>query len=484
MKNVSTLNHNLKRRAIFALFCLIIVQLSTPVVALTPIDIQNIETDNGAVILIVDGLGASYIAPEKIPYALDGSPLEKPNIQNISALAKDGLQAFSVLTPSTEGENGHSVIVTGNPGATSAMISHNDATIYDVARDNGYIMFAILEKGDTSELLAEQDVAIYDSTTSINDPQMKVLLNDIPGQPDSDMIIDVENLFKYHAILAPTYIQQYKEGEIERYNAYNRWGIETAIKVIELMEQYPGQKYILTINIGAIDIAGLYRRNEGYVECIEELDIMIQPLIERTEDNDLAFILTSDHGMAFQTTDGRGGSKSGKYATSPEVLQIPFIATSSNIERAFIEKQLGQEDIAPTILSILDLPNELRFSTGDPFATKRYVNFKILLPETGSIRITSERTSLETEGDSEYIIYGLEKEKEYIINAELSGNGNQAYERTIFADSDKVIRFDADKETDKNKDMIPKGMRKTLGSIFIIGINLTGLAMIFRVVKR
>ncbi|NOQ48176.1 MAG: hypothetical protein GQ576_03415, partial [Methanococcoides sp.] len=189
------------------------MQLSTPVVALTPIDIQNIETDHGAVILIVDGLGASYIDPEKIPYALDGNPMEKPNIQNISALAKDGLQAFSVLTPSTEGENGHSVIVTGNPGATSAMISHNDATIYDVVRDNGYIMFAILEKGDTSELLAEQDVAIYDSTTSINDPQMKVMLNDYPGQPDAGMIIDVEKIFKEYAILGPPYVQQYKEGK-------------------------------------------------------------------------------------------------------------------------------------------------------------------------------------------------------------------------------------------------------------------------------
>ncbi|WP_305064085.1 sulfatase-like hydrolase/transferase [Methanococcoides sp.] len=460
------------------------MQLSTPVVALTPIDIQNIETDHGAVILIVDGLGASYIDPEKIPYALDGNPMEKPNIQNISALAKDGLQAFSVLTPSTEGENGHSVIVTGNPGATSAMISHNDATIYDVARDNGYLMFAILEKGDTTELLAEQDVAIYDSTTSINDPQMKVVLNDNSGQRDTDMIIDVEKIFKEYAILGPTYVQQYKEGKIERYNAYNLWGIETALEVIELMEQYPDQKYILTINIGAIDTAGLYRRNEGYIECIEELDIMIQPLIERAEDNDLAFILTSDHGMAFQSVNGRGGSKSEKYATSPEVLQIPFIATSSNIERKLVDEQLGQEDIAPTILSILDLPNELRFSTGDSFATKRYVNFKIILTETGSISISSDkRTILETEGDSEYIFYGLEKEKEYIINAELSGNNNQAYERTVFADSDKIIRFDTDKRTDENTEIMPKGMRKTLGSALIIGINLTGLAMIFRVVK-
>ncbi|MCD4806511.1 MAG: sulfatase-like hydrolase/transferase [Methanococcoides sp.] len=459
------------------------MQLSTPVVALTPIDIQNIETDHSAVILIVDGLGASYIDPKKIPYALDGSPLEKPNIQNISALAKDGLQAFSVLTPSTEGENGHSVIVTGNPRATSAMITHNDATIYDVARDNGYLMFAILEKGDTTELLAEQDVAIYDSTTSINDPQMKVVLNDHTSKYDTDMTINVEKIFKEYAILAPTYVQQYKEGEIERYNAYNLWGIETALEVIELMEQYPDQKYILTINIGAIDTAGLYRRNEGYIECIEAFDIMVQPIIERTEDNDLAFILTSDHGMAFQSVNGRGGSKSEKYSTTPEVLQIPFIATSSNIERKLVDEQLGQEDIAATILSILDLPNELRFSTGEPFTTKKYVNFKVLLPETGSVRISSEQAILESEGDSEYIIYGLEKEKEYTINAELSGNSKQAYERTIFADSDKVIRFDADKKPDKNKDMIPKGMRKIIGSTLIIGINLTGLAMIFRVVK-
>ncbi|WP_052286200.1 sulfatase-like hydrolase/transferase [Methanococcoides burtonii] len=459
------------------------MQLSTPVVALTTIDIQNIETDHGAVILITDGLGANYINPEKIPYALDGNPLEKPDVKNISAFAKDGLQAFSVLIPSTKGENGHSVIVTGNPGATTAMIAYNDATIYDIARDNGYIMFAILEKGDTAELIDKQDITIHDSTTSINDPQMKVVLNNFPDQPDNDMILDVEQIFKEYAILAPTYIQQYKEGEIERYNAYNLWGIETSLKVIEMMEQYPDQKYILTTNIGAIDAAGIYRRNEGYVECIEALDIMVQPLIERTEDNDLAFILTSDHGMAFQSTDGRGGSKSGKYATSPEVLQIPFIATSSNIERKFIREQIGQEDIAPTILSILDLPNELRFSAGDSFASKRYVNFKILLPENGSVSISSKEIVLKAEDDSEYIFYGLEPDKEYSITAELSGNDEQVYERTVFADSDKIIRFNEDKETGEKENMIPKGTRRTIGSIFIIIINMAGLVMIFRVIK-
>ncbi|NPE29083.1 sulfatase-like hydrolase/transferase [Methanococcoides sp. SA1] len=459
------------------------MQLSTPVVALTPINIQNIETDHGAVILIVDGLGASYIDQENIPYALDDNPLEKPDVKNISAFAKNGLQAFSVLTPSTKGENGHSVIVTGNPGATTAMMAYNDATIYDIARDNGYIMFAILEKGDTTELIAEQDIAIYDSTTSINDPHMEVVFNNFPNQPDNDMIIDVEKTFKECAILAPAYIQQYKEGEIERYNAYNLWGIETSLKVIELMEQYPDQKYILTTNIGAIDTAGLYRRNEGYVECIEALDIMVQPLIERTEDNDLAFILTSDHGMTFQSTDGRGGSKSEKYATSPEVLQIPFIATSSNIERTFIREQIGQEDIAPTILSILDLPNELRFSTGDSFASKKYVNFKILLPENGSVSISSKEIVLKAEDDSEYIFYGLEPDKEYSITAELTGNDEQVYERTVFADSDKIIRFNEDKETGEKENMMPKGTRRTIGSIFIIIINMAGLVMIFRVIK-
>lgn len=502
MKNARTFKYSFKRIIIFTIFCILLLQLSTSAVALTQINTNSVEQRQGAVLLIVDGLGSSYIDKERTPYAIDGSPLKSAETKNITAFGSKGMKVSNILIPSIEGENGHSVIFTGNPDATSVMLSYTGASVYDIARDNGYLMFAIFEKGESSELLAKQNIAAYDSTTSINDPQIEMVSNHFEVQDITPSINDdIETVLKEQATLAPAYVQQYPEGSIERYNAYNNWAIISAIKIVDVMEKYPEQKYILTINVGAIDTAGLYRKNIGYIDCIEEFDIMIQPLFERTEDNGLAFVLTADHGMAFQSEDGRGGSKSGSYATTPEVLLVPFIAISPNMNKLSINDQVGQENIAPTLLSILDLPNELRFSTGNSFADKEYVNFKIILEEPGNIAILSEEEIIvEANGDTEYIIFGLEKDKEYSIRADLSGNykdekegsmqGDQTQtgiiqERIVDATSDKVIHIgtNGEVENERTKDVLPKGTRKTIGSLLIIFINLTGLALIFKIVK-
>ncbi|WP_167880935.1 sulfatase-like hydrolase/transferase [Methanococcoides sp. AM1] len=472
---------------IILIICFIVSSSALPAGALTKIDVNSISTPNGAVILIIDGLGSSYIYPEITSYALDGTIIGKPVARNLSVISDKGLRVLNVITPSTEGENGHSVIVTGNSGATPAMVAYSDATIYDIAHKNGYQNFAILEKGDIPEIIAEQDICIRDVTTSINDPQMEIIANS-PGRSEhDDMQASLIEILEINAKLAPDYIEKYPEGSIERYYAYNRWAMDSTIEIIDLMnEKYPEQKFILTVNVGAVDTAGLYRRSEGYTDTIKDLDIMIGELYELTKENDLALILTSDHGMAFQSADGRGGSKSDQYASQPEVLRIPFIITSKNLNNEVLEGEFGQQDIAPTILSVLDLPDEMRFTNGRSLASKDHVNFKVLLPEKGNVTICrGNETIADATGDDSYVFYGLEKDRQYDIKVKTTGDPETIMERTVFSDTDRVIRFDPTPDISKGtEDSGQKDIRRTIGSVLIVLINLTGLGIIFRLLKR
>lgn len=263
--------------------------------------------------------------------------------------------------------------------------------------------------------------------------------------------------------------------------------MDTAIDVLfHLQEHYPEQKFILTINVGAVDTAGLYRRSEGYADAIKDLDIMVGELYKVTEENDLALIITSDHGMAFQSADGRGGSKSDQYATQPEVLRIPFIVTSKNLKSEVVKGDFGQQDIAPTILSILDLPNEMRFSNGMPLGSKGYVNLKVILPEAGAVTIyRTNETISRASGDDSYIFYGLKRNEHYNIVVETTGETGTIMERNVFSGTDQVIKFSPSTEISKPIDSPEKkDTLRTFGSVLIVMINLAGLGIIFRIIKK
>ncbi|WP_440952163.1 sulfatase-like hydrolase/transferase [Methanococcoides sp. FTZ1] len=487
MKNGCALNKISIVNRIVLITYLIIFLNALPAGALTQVDVNPTNTPNGAVLLIIDGLGSSYIYPEVTPYALDGSAIEKPVARNIHVASDDGLRAVNILTPSQEGETGHSVIVTGNSGAGPAMVAHADATIYDIAHKNGYLVIAILQKGDIPQMLSEQDIVVHDITTSINDPQMEVLTNSQHQSEYDDMQVSVTEIMEQHAYIAPGYIEEYPEGSIERYYAYNRWAMDTSIDVLNLMhENYPEQKFILTVNVGAVDTAGLYRRSDGYADTIEDLDIMIGKLHEITEKNDLALILTSDHGMAFQSADGRGGSKSDKYSSQAEVLRIPFIVTAKNLRSEVLEGEFGQQDIAPTILSVLDLPNEMRFSNGKALGSKDYVNLKVILPEPAAVTIFSDNETISTaNGDDSYIFYGLEQYKQYNVIVETEEDTDLIMEKAVYSDSDRIIRFDpATSVSKETNDTGQKNTLRTFGSVLIVLINLAGLVIIFRIMKK
>ena len=67
----------------------------------------------GAVILVVDGLGASYVYPEHAPMPWTARPLDGAVLFNLTG---GGARAVDVRVPVPETTKSHSVLITGNSG--------------------------------------------------------------------------------------------------------------------------------------------------------------------------------------------------------------------------------------------------------------------------------------------------------------------------------------------------------------------------------
>ena len=443
------------------------------------------QTPSGMVILIVDGLGSGYINPEKDVFSMDGNILSTPDVNNILSISEDGFRSVSVRISPPEGENGHAVLVTGSNIATSSTIGYQNSTIYDIGRNNGIMSFAILEKGESPELLAKQDVAIYDTTTSINDPSMEIICNSYFEKGDEAVREDVVSYFEERNDMVLSFIEQYPQGSIERYHAYNQWAIDTALGLIDIMgTSHPQQRFILTVNIGAVDTAGMYRRNEGYSQAIEAVDGKVVPLHDEALNNGLAFVLTSDHGIAFESVDGRGGSKSEKYSSSPEVLYVPFIASSRNIIPSVMTQEHGQDDIAPTLLCILDLPAEMRFSTGGPLGIKEYANIGIRSEYDISVNVQEHGDIIVSTGAcNEHLISGLEKGVVYEVFVLEEATGETEI-ITVDLNSDEMLYLEHQSTSSSSHFVSGSSeFRRNIGSVLIVLINVIGLILIYRISK-
>ncbi|MDO9517310.1 MAG: alkaline phosphatase family protein [Methanosarcinaceae archaeon] len=457
----------------------------TTAVASTLVEVNPVNTPDGAVILIIDGLGSPYIYPELTPYAIDGTALSKAVVYNISQIAENSARIVDIRAPQTYTEAGHSVLVTGNSGADGEMVGYSGATIYDVAHDNGYLALAVLQRGDFYNMRAEQDIILYDETNSINNPMIKMATFE---HSSGNVPQDVVEIMEMRAEGANNYVNRFPESSGERYDAYNMWALDTASDIIRSMsESAPEQKYILTINAGAIDSSGHYRRNGGYIENIEGLDAAIMPLYELCIENNLAFILTADHGMAFAADDVRGGHQAEKYAVTSEAQMIPFIVHAPNVEEVLIDGEFGQEDIAPTILSILNIPNELRFTDGSDIGLKDYVNMKVNAPDSNGVELVRDGVTIafaSNDDNDEYLFVGLESGVNYTVRVSGAlGARSGIMEQEVLADTDMIIEFTAQSMTSENGGLF-QNMRHLIGGVLIVLINGIGMVVIVRILKE
>lgn len=483
---------------------LLILLAALPVTssALTEVEVNPVNTPAGAVVLIVDGLSAPFIYPELTPHSLDGAVLEKARLENIPEISKNSAQILDFRAPQTFTEGGHSVLVTGNPDADSEFVSFKDANIFDILHAQGYLCIAVMEKGDSWSICAEQDAVLRDKNNSIKN--IEIMLEQYEYSQDIRVPSGLLQVMRSRADMAPAYVSS-KETR-DRYNGYNRWGIETACDVVNYMaKNCPDQKYLLTVNVGAIDMSGHYRDNYGYIDCVESLDSELLPLYNLCKENSLAFILTADHGMAFSADGSKGGHQSEKYSVSDEAQMVPFIAHAKDIKSGVIRGEFGQEDFAPTLLGILDIPDRPRFVKGEQILLTGHVNLKVELPKKGSVELRRNGQLISSSGnDDQFLFLGLDPDS-YIVKAVLnSGNSPEEKEKEVYLRADSVLDFsNKEAKTDESEYSPAEAKEKTSsasilggGSIFdrsskhligylLIGtMNLAGLFFIMKIMKK
>lgn len=498
-----------KSRALPSLFLLAMLFVffiyPVPVAALTEMEVNPVDTPQGAVVLIVDGLSASFIYPELMPHALDSTTLEKAKLEYLPKISKESARVLEFRAPQTFTEGGHSVLVTGNPSADSELVSFKGATVFDILHEEDYLCIAIMEKGDFGSLCAEQDAILKDENNSINN--MKILLEKHANSSDLEIPDELIKILGDAANKAPEYVKS-KETR-EKYSGYDRWGIETACAVVKYMStNMPEQKYLLTINVGAVDSSGHNRGNYGYVDCIECLDSDISPLYELCKKNNLAFVLTADHGMGFSKDDSKGGHQSDKFTGTDEAQLIPLIIHAQDVKNEILRGEHGQEDFAPTLLGILDIPDRPRFTEGKQILLTGHVNLKVRLPEKGSAELKKNGKVIAfLKNDDQFLFLGLEPRSTYTVRVALnSGNNLEEQEKKLTLETDSVMEFTAKgqkseeylgsyKSSEKNSTSKSSFVERNSGTpgsnlkhiigYFCIGlINLTGIIIIAKILKK
>ncbi|MDD4306054.1 MAG: sulfatase-like hydrolase/transferase [Methanosarcina sp.] len=473
-------------------------------------EVNPVNTPQGAVVLIVDGLSAPFIYPELTPYSLDGAILKKAELENLPKMSKESARILELRAPQTFTEGGHSVLVTGNPGANSELVSFKDATIFDILHREGYLCIGVMERGDSWSICAEQDVILRDKNNSIKNIEMVIEQPDpFPGVPEvPEGLLQV---LERAAAKAPGYVAS-KETR-GKHSGYNKWGIDTACDIVEFMSRNsPEQRYLLTINVGAVDMSGHYRNNYGYIDCIECLDYELPQLYELCKKNNIAFVLTADHGMCFSKADSKGGHQSKKFSVTDEAQLVPLIVHAQDVETGVVRGKHCQEDFAPTLLGLLDIPDRPRFVEGKQILLTRHVNLKVKLPEEGSVELRKDgKVIASLNNDDQFLFLGLEPGSTYTVRAALdSENSLEKQEKKLTLETDLVVEFiekgqrikekseenvESDRSSEKSSisaASILKGNSgdsnsdlKRLTGYFVIGVvNLAGLLIIAKILKN
>ncbi|VVB91553.1 2,3-bisphosphoglycerate-independent phosphoglycerate mutase [uncultured archaeon] len=439
------------------LVILIIFALSDVALGVSEVTLNNVKRPNGAILFIVDGFGSSYYYPELTPHALDGNEISKAKTGNLTF----GTRILDIRTPHPVTGIAHSVIVTGYSQANEEIVGYTDATIYDVTRQHGFVNLAVMEKGDFKNMREEQDIILFAENNSIDEPLMSIQANKAPA--------DVYELMYDWKMKLPEYLNNLSGKE--KYSAYNKWAIDTANAVAtHMIKKHPSQRFLLTVNIGAIDSGGHNLGEDDYYRLIEDLDRDFYPVYVTAKENNIALFFTADHGMSFATKNAkRGGHASEKYSEMQESLRIPLVIMSPNTMPAASNGEYGQEDIAPTLLSVLDLPDNLQYADGSSINIKNYASIFIKANTEYRVSLWNAGQKVSESRDSELIFAGLPLNTNYTLKA--SGD-DATYEESLFLNSDKHFNFKPEQGLN---------YRGVAAVILIFTVIIAGLVMIKRI---
>lgn len=346
-----------------------------------------------AVLLIIDGLGSSYLAGHEAAYS-DGTPMEPVDVPSFGPA--DARYELFVPVPSTE--YGHAVIATGDRGAAPEDVSAFHATVFDALHDDGYLALGILENGDSAEFLAELDAAVRVTNNSVYSPGFAFVRNgDAVPSGLAAMMRDYPRLDRIRAGKDP----------YSPYIRYNAWAIGFAADTVEFVNMsMPQADYLLVVNAGGLDSAGHALGDDGYRAVLAGMDGSLGALVEACRNSDTALIVTADHGMSFPGKGKRGSHANAAAASRNESRLVPLFIYGSVAHGG---GTYGQECLAPTLLSLLDEPDTLSLGDGAALPVKDRPTLFLMSDGPVDVAVSGEGVDTSIMINGTYRLSSLEK---------------------------------------------------------------------------
>lgn len=402
----------------------------------------------GAIILVVDGLGASYVYPEHRAYALDGTALEGAILFNLTG---GGARVVDVRVPVPETTQSHSILITGYSGTDP---DHLGPTVFDAARANGYLCLAVLERGDSMPVLQEMDGVLYLGDNALHGAQP------IPG-----FRAEAPPGLRYRfQVWRDRFAGDTSSLGLPGYAAYNAWALDVAADTVQNLS---GQRFLMLVNVGAVDSAGQDLGADGYRQTVQALDVPLGRLAEACRRNNVLLAVTADHGMVFPSATGKGGHSAEKYAAHPEALRVPLVFLGPGVEEMNLGGRWSEVDIAPTVLSILNISSNLTWE-----------GKSLPIREGFDLRVTGAPAGLE-----------LWRDGAWLANVTAAGEcrfrGLSRGQYSLKAGGKEwAVLVNGDAAMDLTGKAAPQGdWKRIIGIILILAINLAGIAIIFRIWK-
>ena len=432
---------------ILLLLFLLLVFIISDLVRASNMESEPIREPFGLVLLVVDGLGSSYVYPEHRAYALDGSPLESAVLFNLTGRAT---RVVDVQVPVPETTQSHSVLITGRADVDPG---HPGRTVFDAAREEGFLCLGLLQRGDAMPVLQEMDAVLYLDDNSLQGAEP------IPGFR-AGMASSLSPILQKWRDRFGRYTGE--QGTLAYIN-YNAWALDAAA---DLVGNLSVRKFIMLVNAGGVDSAGHELGAEGYRETVAALDEPLGKLAEACRKKHVLLVVTADHGMVFPGQEGKGGHSAEKYAGRLEARRVPLVFLGPGVEELNLGGSWSETDIAPTLLSILNISAGLE---GNGKKMPVAESFRLAVrgaPEDLTLWQGEERLAYGAAGQC--IFWGLSRGA-YSLRA-----GEKEWPVTV----------NGDVAVDLGKPGLGEGWKRIVGVALILVINLLGMAAIVRIWRK
>ena len=184
--------------------------------------------------------------------------------------------------------------------------------------------------------------------------------------------------------------------------------------------------------------------------------------------NNVLLVITADHGMCFPDTKGKGGHSADKYAGRLESLRVPLVFKGPGVEELNLGGRWSEMDIASTVLGLLNISLNLT-ADGNPLPVREGYDLRVAGPPAGVELWHGDVLLANGASGGDYSFRGLPLGFTHSNRAESPGR----------------VLVNGDKTMDLAGKAAPSGdMKKMIGIILILAINLVGIALIIHIWKK